>query len=326
MVAFADKLGQVMEGINAPGRVRATSAAPTQTMPLTGRPFTGDGFSNIANRLSGQSDELMDDWLGWMYPQMKSALADNRNLTNNFQGATNTQANTLDWMGERTSGQAEDLYHRNRSVYMPLADKIVADANQFDRAGYGAQQAGLAIGDMSAAFAARREADRQRMAQYGIDPTSGRAMAMDRATGIQQAAQQASAATRARMAGEELWGKKQMDALGTSSVINANEMASGNMRNLATGMYNTSAGVRKLGLDSHNQYLGNMSDMAKTNAGIYEVANRGYNDAAGVGLQRYGIDKNFEAAKYGADKQAKASRSSAIGGVFGSILGAVIGG
>lgn len=305
-----------------------------------------DAINGAQSRLGEQSDDLMDDWKEWMYPKLKDALAYNKNAADSTSYESGRIANNLDTLAEQTNTGANRLNQLNENMYIPQAQRVMDDANQFSRAGYAERAAQTALGDMGAAYQNERQAARMQMAQYGINPMSGRAQALDRSSRIMQGAQTAAAANRARSAAEEIWGKKQIDALGTSAAIGNNFQTIAGMRQAAGGMQTAGLNARKIGSDATDQYFGNVNTLGQTQAGIYDSANKGYESRGQLGLgvknmemdhwknslndntQRYGVDKNFEAAKYSADKQAEAARNSAAAqkkssksSAIGSIIG-----
>lgn len=283
------------------------------------------------NKLTSNADDEMAQWHNWMYPTLQGALADNKAETDRFVNTSHANADAMTGMAGQQRQAASDYLARNNSVYVPLADKIIADANAFNKQGYGQQQAGLAIGDLNAAYARQREADQQRMASYGVAPDSGRAMAMSSAAGVNNAANTAAAATRARMAAEELWGKKQMDALGTSTALNANM---GTYANLNAGAGNLYAGANNVGnqaVNATSQYFTNADNLAKTAAGTYGTANNAYGTAGNLGLglsklenDRYIAEQQGRGQVLGAGLQALGGNNgvgSAVGNVIGNIGG-----
>lgn len=309
-----------------------TAGTPTQAVPA----FDMDSIG----RIDQTADDLMDDWESWMYPELQEGLFRDKQVREHMINSGNRGGELLDALGHSTADIARRMNDLNNHMYIPQAQRIMADAQAFDRAGYAERAAKTAIGDMGAAFANDRDAARMRNAQYGIDPTSGRAMAQDRIAQIMHGANVSSAANRARSAAEEIWGKKQMDAMNTSGILNANTANVGQLYNNSAGMFTGATGLRKLGMDATNQYFTNMRDLATTRNQLGQTVGGLRNDAGNLRLglyktntdrdtTRYGIDKSLEGQKYSADKQAQSSqaaanaqKSSSKSNALGTIIGA----
>lgn len=115
---------------------------------------------------------------------------------------------------ETATRQAEELDARNKSVFRPLEDKIVADANNFDTEAKREELAGQAITDVNTAFDSARGQSARSLARVGVAPGSGRALSMENQVTTAQALAGAGAATKARRdATAEAYARK-MDAVG----------------------------------------------------------------------------------------------------------------
>lgn len=327
----------------------ATATATTTTTAAPAGP-AGPWFDGRAlDRMDQTADDLEDDWEQWMYPELKEGLFRDQQMREQMINQSGAAGHNIDLTAHRVLGTADTMEDMNNQVYIPQARRIVDDASQYDRAGYAERGVKTALGDMAAAFRNDRDATQMRNAQYGIDPTSGRAMSMDRIAQIMHGANTAGAANRARQAAEEIWGKKQMDAMNTSGLLNQNASTIGALRNTATNMFTGALGARKVGADATNQYFTNVNDLAGRRTQVGTALGGIRNDAGNMRLglyktetdrdltkaahevQRYGIDKDFEASKYAADRQAEAARAQASAAkrsgnasAGGSIIGAAI--
>lgn len=284
-------------------------------------PAADGSIGSAIGKLNSQGDAQMAEWNNWLFPQAKHALELNKTATQDFLLKSSRVGDTLETYGGQMNDVAQGYLKQHNEKYVPLADKIIADANQFDKAGYQQQQAGLAIGDMSAAYAAAREAQRQRNSQYGIDPTSGRAMAFERASDIDAAGNMTSAAVRARMAAEDVWDKKQLNALGTSKFINDNITTYGSLKTGAGNLMSQANTVRKSGVDASSQFANNANDLAKTSSAVYGTANNAYNAAGQLGLGKSKLDNDRYIAEQQGRGQVLGAGLSAIGGPKGIASG-----
>lgn len=105
--------------------------------------------------------------------------------------------------------QAKKSTQRYEETAIPALNKLKADADLYNTAGYQEQLAGQAIGDISAAQEVARQDQAMRDRAYGIDPTSGRSAGAANANNVQYALAKASAATQTREAAKQLGLQKQ---------------------------------------------------------------------------------------------------------------------
>jgi hypothetical protein len=105
--------------------------------------------------------------------------------------------------------QAKKSTKRYEETAIPAMDRLKADADLYNTAGYQDQMAGQAIGDIEAAQDVARRDQAMRDRAYGIDPTSGRSAGAANANNVQVALAKASAATQTREAAKQLGLQKQ---------------------------------------------------------------------------------------------------------------------
>lgn len=105
--------------------------------------------------------------------------------------------------------QAKKSTQRYEETAIPALNKLKADADLYNTAGYQEQLAGQAIGDISSAQEVARQDQAMRDRAYGIDPTSGRSAGAANANNVQFALAKASAATQTREAAKQLGLQKQ---------------------------------------------------------------------------------------------------------------------
>lgn len=124
----------------------------------------------------------------------------------------------LDEQADRMIQIGEDQYALNRSdqvfqqgltrqyndrfwnTQAPLQDSILQDAMDFDTEGRRDELAGIASADVSSAYSNARDQESRGLSRMGINPGSGRALAMQNQTSIAQAAAQAGAMNKVRAA------------------------------------------------------------------------------------------------------------------------------
>lgn len=125
---------------------------------------------------------------------------------------------------ETATRQAEELDQRNKSVFRPLEDKIVADANNFDTEAKREELAGQAITDVNTAFDSARGQSARSLARVGVAPGSGRALSMENQVTTAQALAGAGAATKARRDASAEGYARRMDAVGLGKGIVGNQV------------------------------------------------------------------------------------------------------
>jgi len=124
----------------------------------------------------------------------------------------------IDAQADRMIAIGEDQYALNRddqifqqgltrqyndrfwNTQAPLQDSILQDALDFDTEGRRNELAGLASADVNAAYSNARAQEARGLSRMGVNPGSGRALAMQNQTSIAQAAAQAGAMNKVRAA------------------------------------------------------------------------------------------------------------------------------
>jgi hypothetical protein len=176
--------------------------------------------------------------------------------------------------------QAKKSTKRYEETAIPAMDKLKADADLYNTAGYQEQMAGQAIGDINSAQEVARQDQAMRDRAYGIDPTSGRSAGAANANNVQAALAKASAATQTREAAK---------AMGLQKQANVYSMAAGlPMQSLQQSGAAVSAGGAGLAAGQSGQN----STLATSNAS---------NAAGGQAMQGWGQVGNLGVNKYNAD-------------------------
>lgn len=176
-----------------------------------------------------------------------------------------------------------------------LQDTIVNDATTFNTADRANELAGQATADVNQGFSSAREQSGRAMARMGVNPSSGRALAMGNQTSIAQAAALAGANTNART-GARMEGRALTDR---ASNALAGYPAMGMQ---ATG---AGAGIGASGISMANTGLAGLNSGAMGAGGM--AGQMGAN-AAGM----YGIQQNAATAAAG---QAGEATGAALGAV-----------
>lgn len=211
---------------------------------------------------------------------------------------------------DKQSAIADEEYARRRDVFRPIEDAQIAEAMKAGGAEDQEKYAALALGDTR--LATDRQANMLEMQQrsFGIDPTSGRYQGMMRAGGVDNAAMEAAAATRARQAAEQLGWAKRMDAIG---------MGAGQFGNQATSTglaLNAGGAAMNAGQTNIGNY-GAMSGALNSSAG---TAMSGWNSVGTLGVNKYNADVNA----YKAQEAAAGQSAAGFGSMAGSLGAAAI--
>ena len=246
------------------------------------------------------SREYLENWKTEVWPQMKEAAAK--------QEVRADEQFAIDKEMQEKQIKAADLTMAEYNRNAPSREAIYKEAEQYNTAENKERIASEAIGDVKSAFGVQAADQERKMQSYGINPTSGRSAGMANANAVLQAATEASAATRARNAAEQLGWAKKMDAIA-----------------LSQGQFGNQATSTGLALNAGNQALnagqtsmGNYAQMGNSLSQMAQTGNAGWNSIGQLGVQKYNADVNA----YSATQQANAAGSSGMGSALGAIVGA----
>lgn len=198
--------------------------------------------------------------------------------------------------------QAKKSTERYEKTAIPAMEKLKADADLYNTAGYQEQLAGQAVGDIAAAEEVARQTGIQRDRSYGIDPTSGRSGLGFNANNVTAALAKAQAGTQTREAAK---------ALGLQKQANVYSMAAGlPMQSLQQSGAAVNAGG---------------AGLAAGESGINATmkASGASNAASGTAMQGWGQAGNLGVNKYQADISRYNSESA--NNPWNMVLGAAAG-
>ena len=205
-------------------------------------------------------------------------------------------------------GQARDAYRRYEEGAIPAMERLREDANLYDTATEQERLGAQAIGDFKSQAEQMRAQETMRQRSFGIDPTSGAALAGQNSTNVMQAAMQAAAQTQTRQAARDIGLQKQ------ASVYNmyAGLPAQGNA---STGI---SMGAMGQGFGAGQQALGNYGAMGSSLGNAANVSGGMFSSVGQIGVGKY----NADVSAYSAKQEAKNSTLNSIGSMAGSAVGA----
>ena len=250
------------------------------------------------------SRDYLNQWKTEVWPTLK-AQAEKQDVRADEQFAIDKEMQAIQKGSAERSLAEYDRNATNREAVYKEAETYNTEANK-------ERLTSEAIGDIKTAFGVQNADLERRNQSYGINPNSGRSMGMLNANNVMQAATEASAATRARNAAEQLGWAKKMDAAG---------LAQGSFGNQATSTgLALSAGNQ--GLNAGQTTIGNYGAMGSSMAQGYGGAMQGWNNVGSLGVQSYGI----QSQNYQAEQNRIAQQNAGSSAGWGSLAGAVVGG
>lgn len=158
-------------------------------------------------------------------------------------------------------GQAQDdrtYALGRRNLQTGLQDTMVSDARSFNQVGRQEQMAREASADVTTAFGAAQAQQQRGLSRMGVNPSSGRALAMANQSSIAMAAAQSSAANKTRQAARQE---------GYALTDRANSAMAG-YSTQASGNTGQGAGYGSSGVGMANSSLSGMNSGASAMAGI----------------------------------------------------------
>lgn len=246
------------------------------------------------------SREYLESWKTEVWPKMKEQ-AEKQEVRADEQFALDKELQEMQISSAKKTMEEFEKYGK------PMREGIYKAAEDYDTTANRERIAAEALGDVKSAFGIKAADEQRRLQSFGIDPTSGRAVATGNANAIMEAAVGSAAANRARTAAEQLGWAKKMDAIALSQGQFGNQATS-------TGLA-LSAGNQALqsGQVPMANYGAMGSSMNQANMG----AMQGWNQVGQLGVQKYQAD----VSAYNAQQQANAAGSAGFGSMVGSLGG-----
>lgn len=206
---------------------------------------------------------------------------------------------------EKQNAMADEAMSRYRQYGYPIQESLFNEAKDAGGAADQERYAQQALGDYRLAADQSRQGLQMQMQSYGIDPTSGRYQGGISAQATNDAALEAAASNRARMAAQQLGWAKKMDTAA-----------------LAQGQFGNQTTSTTLGLSAGNQAL-NSGQLGMSNLGMagnsmsqaYGGAMSGWNSVGNLGVNKYNADVNVYKAQTAADSQSSAGFGNMVGSI-----------
>lgn len=142
----------------------------------------------------------------------------------------------------KNTARSDDQWNQYKSLFQPLEQQMVEDANNWDSPERQARMAAEAGADVTTGYGAARDQNQRSMERMGVNPNSGKFQAISNETNIAQAKDTAGAMNQARRATEQ-----QGIALRTGAA------------QFGRNMPNTGIAADSLSLNGGNAAVGNMA-------------------------------------------------------------------
>lgn len=255
------------------------------------------------SKMAAIQEEYLSQWKTQVWPQMKEQML-KQEVRADEQFAIDKEIQALQIDSSKKNLAEYDRNAGNREAIYKEAENYNTQENK-------ERIAAEAIGDVKTAFGVQAADLERRNQSFGINPTSGRSVGTLNANSVMQAATEASAATRARTAAEQLGWAKRMDAAG---------LAQGSFGNQATST-GLALNAGTTGLNAGQITMGNLGTMNSALGSTYGQATQGWNSVGQLGIQNYGI----QSQNYQADQNRIAQQNAGSSAGWGSLAGAAIG-
>ena len=243
-----------------------------------------------SNTIAASQAKLSQEQLDWAKSVFAEAAPDRAAATARANTVSDAQ---LDALNKQTA-LTDDYANYNKTTFRPLEQGIVADAVGYDTTARRDAAAGQATADVEMNLSAQRGINARNLERQGVNPSSGRTLAMNNQMGIAGAAMKAGAANTARTQVETIGQARKMDAA-----------------NLGRGLASAQATSAGIALNQGNASVASGMASGAINAGGNAIMNNGYAGVQGgmsSAANTYGNIANASAS-------ADAGNMATIGGL-----------
>lgn len=183
----------------------------------------GDAPDNSGvNRAAEANAALSKESLDW-YKQIYAESAPDRAKA----AATNEAVSTAQLAAlNSNTALSNDYANYAKTTFRPMEQAIVSSAQSYDTAGKTDQAVGMAQADVNQGFASAQGQQSRALSRMGVNPSSGKALAMSNQTAIAQAGALAGAANGARDKIELQGYARKMDAANLGRGLASNQATS----------------------------------------------------------------------------------------------------
>lgn len=217
------------------------------------------------------------------------------------QATKKVVGNMLD-MSDAAKGHSQELWNRYENKYMPVEDRTIQDAMNWDSADNQAAAAAQAKADVGTATAQQKASTARQQEAMGVDPRSGRYQATQNQADTQAALNAAGAENAARTQ-KQMQGVQMREGV---SQMGQREASLGNQTaNLAAAL---GSGGINTGLASNQGFYQNAGLMGKG----YGLGMQGYSGMGNMLLNQY-------QSELGAAQAEQAANSAGMAGALGGL-------
>lgn len=252
--------------------------------------------------------QLGRDWLAFSRDQFAQGNVRQEELDKLTEAVTKQQMAAQD---ENMANAREDR-ERYQSVFQPLQDKFIQQAQEYNTPAKQEAMAAEAQADVQRAAAMQQGINTRAMSAMGVNPNSGRFAGITRAQDTATALASAGAANTARQQVRDKGLALTADAI-----------------NVGSGLPSSTASSYGIGLNAGNAATANnvqANQNWRANVGImgqgFQGGMQGLHGGAGIMNQTYGTQGNLWAAQQQASAQSSGGLMSGIGSIVGAGIGA----
>ncbi|RZI78851.1 MAG: hypothetical protein EOP38_26850, partial [Rubrivivax sp.] len=179
-----------------------------------------DGPDNDGlNQAALESAQLSREALEWFKGEHANTAGDRKAATERAAAVSDAQLQAMNFATQ----QAKDLDTRNKTVFQPMEDKLVADAQNYDTTGRRAQAASEARSDVEQGFSSAQDGLNRTLMRMGVTPGGGRSAALMQDAALTKAKSLAGM-TNSAVKGVEAQGyARKMDAVALGKGIVGNQ-------------------------------------------------------------------------------------------------------
>lgn len=261
------------------------------------------------------SNNVLSQYMNTLIPAQQQAL-DTTTKT-----ADTASASALDQM-QKTGATGDQIYQTWGQDYAPLYSQIAQTAAAKGGQADQDYQAMMARGDVAQSFANAQGQNERYMAQYGQSPISGTSQALQRTSGLNQAAQEAAAQTAARQAASNLgWTYQTQAAQIGSGLLSAGQSAYGASQAAGSSAVQDQTAKTQASTALGQSYTGALNAAGapvNTLATAASPISAGGTSAGGVS----NASTSGLTAQQATNAQAAAGAASGQGSMIGSLVGA----
>lgn len=183
-------------------------SAGLRLTPMGGGGGGGGGATAAQNYIAMQQMQLSREQLDWGKQIYAAEAPDRAEAQRIGREVSDAQLEQMRQQTQITREANEDY----RNTYRPLEQSLVADAQNYDTPEKRAAAAAAASADVERGIAAQRGATAREMERAGVNPASGKAMAVQSTMDLGAAKMKAGAANAASKAVEQIGYARKMDA------------------------------------------------------------------------------------------------------------------